>query len=110
MVKKSTSSTTLAILGAGSKKPATRTTKICVICDKPIPANRLEALVLMNTPVSKYTHTKCSTVTKIKGIYLGEVGTSEIMLCDKLYNDSVRSVFRRADAIDEDEDEAKHED
>ena len=104
MSKKTTSSTTLAILGIGSRKPIAKTTKTCVICDKPIPVNRLEALVLMNTPASKYTHTKCSTVTKIKGIYLGEVGTSEIMLCDKLYNDSVRSVFRRADITDEDDD------
>jgi hypothetical protein len=41
-----------------------------------------------------------------QGVYLGEVGTSELLIVDKVYNDSVRSVFRgakkEAEAVEED--------
>ena len=86
------------------KDTTPRTTSLCVVCNKPIPAVRLEALQSLNLPLSKWAHTQCSTVTKVKGVYLGEVGTSQLHLCDKLYNDSVRSVFRSA-ASDNDDDE-----
>ena len=87
-----------AILGRPLKKEVsiTRPTD-CVICFKPIPAARVEALVSMKTDPSRWTHVGCSTTTKIKGIYMGEVGTSEIKLCDKIYSDSVRSVFKKAE-------------
>jgi len=94
-------SSTNSILG-NPKKVVNKIPTHCVVCNKPIPIARLEALQSLNTPLTKYTHTQCSTTTKIKGIYLGEVGTSEIKLCDKVYNDSVRSVFRRAE-VDTDE-------
>lgn len=82
-----------------------RTTSLCVVCNKQIPAARIEALKSLNLPVSKWAHTQCSTVTKVKGLYLGEVGTSTLQICDKVYNDSVRSVFRSADSPTEDKDE-----
>jgi hypothetical protein len=37
----------------------------------------------------------------VKGIYLGEVGTSEMLVCDKVYDDNVRSVFRKAETDQE---------
>ena len=95
-----------AILGNPKKVAESKTPTHCVVCLKAIPAARIEALVSMNTPHFKYTHTQCSTTTKIKGIYLGEAGTSEIKLCDKIYNDSVRSVFRRAEVGADDSDES----
>ena len=100
-------SSTSSILGNPKKVVQKEAPTNCVICNKPITAARIEALISLNTPINKYTHTQCSTTTKIKGIYLGEVGTSEIKLCDKIYNDSVRSVFRRAEVDDDgDEEEA----
>lgn len=87
-----------AILGRPISKEVTiKTPTACVVCSKTIPAARIEALISMDTPLTKFTHVSCSTTTKIKGVYLGENGTSQIMLCDKLYDDSVRSVFRRAE-------------
>ena len=104
--KKGTASVSDILGGAKPKKVQAPEEHIgCVVCLKEIPAARLKALREMNTPLHKYTHTHCSTVTKIKGLYLGEVGTSEIMFCDKIYNDSVRSVFRSSEnKEDEDED------
>ena len=95
-----------ALLGNTTKLKAPKISNKCVICFKEIPAERMEALKSMNTPATRYTHTQCSTTTKVKGLYLGEVGTSQLQLCDKIYNDSVRNVFRRADA-DEDSDDSK---
>ena len=31
-----------------------------------------------------------------QGVYLGEVGTSQLLIVDKVYDDSVRSVFKGA--------------
>jgi hypothetical protein len=100
MVKKSSS--TAAILG-NSKKSASKTH--CIVCLKPIPAERIEALKLLGVPISNWTHVACCTTTKVKGLYMGEVGTSELKLCDKVYNDSVRSVFRRAEVSENESDE-----
>jgi hypothetical protein len=102
MSKKLRSSSAADILGKKAEvKP--KLSNLCMICDKPIPIDRIKALQTLNTPVTNYTHTKCSITTKVKGIYLGEVGTSQIMLCDKIYDDSVRSVFRRAEVDTSDE-------
>ena len=90
------------ILGLGSAKPILKKFD-CSICQKAIQQPRIEALKLMNVLPHNYTHTQCSQVKKIKGVYMGEAGTSEIKLCDVLYNDSVRSVFKRAEAEIEDD-------
>jgi len=95
---------TAAILGGRTTVIARAINNNCVICHKPITAERLKALKLLNLDASRYTHTKCSTVGKIKGIYLGENGTSQLQLCDKVYNDSVRSVLRKSDEPDEEDD------
>ena|SRR5579859_1992221 len=100
MPKKASSSAD--ILGRPNKKEVSNNvTSKCVICFKPITQARIDALISMKTPATKFTHVGCSTTTKIKGIYMGEPGTSEIKLCDKIYDDSVRSVFRKADAEQE---------
>jgi len=94
------------ILGVPKKiNTATNDSSLCSVCDKPIPSARIVALKSLNLPRTLWAHVGCSTVTKTKGVYLGEVGTSELQLCDKIYDDSVRSVFRSADKSDsEDED------
>ena len=102
-----------AILGSSNikhiEKFAGKKTSDCIICSKPIPTERIKALKLLNVPHTNWTHTGCSTTSKIKGVYLGEVGTSQLQLCDKLYNDSVRSVFRKAE-VDPQADDDSEED
>ena len=89
-------------------KPTATFGNKCVVCLKRIPIERVTALKLLGTPRTQWTHVKCSTTGKIKGIYMGEVGTSQLQLCDKVYNDSVRSVFRRTEH-ENDEDSTEHE-
>ena len=103
---KGTSSAEQILGKVATKQPKPKATNICVVCLKTIPAARIEALVSMNTPPNRWTHVTCSTTTKIKGVYMGEVGTSEMKLCDKLYDDNVRSVFRRAEVDSGDGDES----
>lgn len=103
-IKKSKKTVTKAassadILGGGAVKRVVSqdTNDICFVCDKRITLERITALKSLKTPTNRWTHAKCSPTTKVKGIYTGEVGTSKLLVVDKLYNDSVRSVFRGAD-------------
>jgi len=68
----------------------------CVVSGKPIPKERIEALKMLGTPESRWTCVEHALDSPRKGIYLGEVGTSDLLIVDKVYNDSVRSVFRGA--------------
>jgi hypothetical protein len=68
----------------------------CVVSGKPIPKERVEALKMLGLPESRWTCVEHALDVPRKGIYLGEVGTSELLIVDKVYNDSVRSVFRGA--------------
>jgi hypothetical protein len=34
---------------------------------------------------------------KLKGVYAGEHGTSDLILCDRVYDDSVRTKFFESD-------------
>lgn len=66
----------------------------CYVCGKPIPAARISALQMIGTLQSNWTHVGCSQEQKKKGVFMGEVGTSELKIVDKLYNDSVRDMFK----------------
>jgi hypothetical protein len=66
----------------------------CVVSGKVIPEERVEALKMLGTPENRWTCVEHALASPRKGIYLGEVGTSELLIVDKVYNDSVRSVFR----------------
>jgi hypothetical protein len=66
----------------------------CVISGKIIPDERVEALKMLGIPENRWTCVEHSTVKPKKGLYLGEVGTSELLMVDKVYDDSVRSVFK----------------
>lgn len=101
----SKAATAAAILGqAIVSKPASDET-VCIICNKTIPTARIQALKSMNASRDRWTHVQCSTVTKVKGLYFGEVGTSELQFCNKVYNDSVRTVFRSAEVDESDDSE-----
>lgn len=66
----------------------------CVVSGKVIPQERVEALQSLGVPESRWTCVENALPVPRKGIYLGEVGTSELLIVDKVYNDSVRSVFK----------------
>jgi hypothetical protein len=66
----------------------------CVVSGKTIPKERVEALKMLGTPEHRWTCVEHAFNPPRKGIYLGEVGTSELLIVDKVYNDSVRAVFR----------------
>jgi hypothetical protein len=77
----------------------------CVVSGKPIPAERVEALKSLGTPEYMWTCVEHSFVKPKQGLFLGEVGTSELLIVDKVYDDSVRSVFRGAKSSSENEKE-----
>jgi len=81
----------------------------CVISGKIIPEERVEALKMLGIPESRWTCVEHSTVKPKKGLYLGEVGTSELLMVDKVYDDSVRSVFKN-EARNVSNDESSEED
>lgn len=73
-------------------------THLCWDCGKEIPLARVEVLLNdLGIAPDRLTCLKHSNTTKVKGIYLGENGTSDILLCDKVYNDSVRQKFREVE-------------
>lgn len=69
--------------------------RICYVCQVKLTAQRVEALRGLGTPIDSWMCVKCSSnVTSPRlGIYMGEVGTSELKIVDKIYNDSVRDIF-----------------
>ena len=76
----------------------------CYISGEEIPEGRVEFLKESGIPPSLWTTVTQSRVKKKKGIFSGEVGTSELLVVDKVYNDSVMSVFREAGReVNEDE-------
>lgn len=68
----------------------------CVVSGKDIPSERVEALIMLGVPEERWTCVEHAFAAPRKGIYLGENGTSELLIVDKVYNDSVRSVFRNS--------------
>jgi hypothetical protein len=51
---------------------------------------------MLGIPENRWTCVEHALATPRKGIYLGEVGTSQLLIVDKVYDDSVRHVFRGA--------------
>lgn len=80
------------------KKPKNKETHLCPVCNKPIPAGRIEALIMLDKPKHLWTCVLHSTEKKKNGIYMGEAGTSELRIVDKVYQDSVRDIFRKSSA------------
>lgn len=75
----------------------------CAVSGKDIPAERVAALQMLGIPEDKWTCVEHSLVKPKQGIFMGEVGSSEMKVVDKVYNDSVRSVFKNADRETEEE-------
>ncbi len=69
--------------------------KNCIVCNVVLPLKRIDALRGLGTPTNRWMCIQCSekAVTPKLGVFLGEVGTSELKIVDKLYTDSVRDMF-----------------
>ena len=78
----------------------------CWDCNTVIPIERVEFLLESGVKPDQLTCLKHSQTTKIKGVYTGEHGTSDMLLCDRVYDDSVRSKFRESvEPTDKDEED-----
>lgn len=72
----------------------------CYVCSKKIAKARMEALELLGVPINEWCCVTCSQVQKKQGIFLGEVGTSELKLVDRVYDDNIHKIF---DSISQEE-------
>jgi hypothetical protein len=68
------------------------------VCNAQVPAERVEFLLENNKEITCIKH---AAPVALKAIYSGEFGTSDLIFCDKIYNDSVRSKFYDAEVSDE---------
>jgi hypothetical protein len=74
----------------------------CPVCNKLIPQERVEFLLSLN-----YNELYCvdhACARPVKAIYSGENGTSELIFCDRVYNDSVKGKFYDSENIIDPED------
>ena len=78
------------------KKPKVSVQYMCVVCEKPIPPQRVEALKFLGTEENMWACVEHSTTQKVQGIFLQEAGT-DLRVVRKVYNDSVRAVFRSSE-------------
>ena len=69
----------------------------CFVCDCDIPGARVTFLLESGINPEDLTCVKHSVTQKKKAIYEGEAGTSRLIICTKVYNDSVRSKFESAE-------------
>jgi len=65
----------------------------CIVCGQEVPVERVEALGLTEASATCVKH---SVSSRKKGLFAGLVGVSEFLIVDKVYNDSVRGVFKRS--------------
>jgi len=94
----------------GIRKPVKAAEEIepdcCVICNKVLTELRKKALRELRTPVNNWTCVKDSPVKRILGQYMGESGTSEMKLVDRIEETSVRSMFRKSVVPDNSEEDS----
>lgn len=83
----------------------------CVMCDKLISDERVVFLRSSGYNENEFCCTKHSIIKPIKAIYSGEFGTSELIFCDRVDNDSVRTKLLDSEKVEEVEvDELDEED
>ena len=54
----------------------------CSVSGEAISPERVEALQVLGVPESKWTNIKHSQVKKLRGVYAGDDGSSDIVICD----------------------------
>ena len=68
---------------------------LCAISGKKIPKERVEALKMLGTSENLWTCVEHSTTKPRQGVYLGEAGSSQILMVDKVFDDTVRTIFSK---------------
>lgn len=69
----------------------------CYGCQTKLSKDRVDALKLLGTPLDVWSCINCASNKKLKGVYLGEYGTSELIHCSDVYGESLSSIFDIAD-------------
>ena len=54
----------------------------CSVSGEAISPERVEALKVLGVPESKWTNIKHSQVKKLRGVYTGDDGSNDIVICD----------------------------
>lgn len=72
----------------------------CVVCNCEVIPDRVQFLLDNNKEMTCLEH---SHTVKPKALYSGEYGTSELIFCDRVYNDSVRSKLYNAEQTEEED-------
>lgn len=99
--RKKVASTT-DILGKGPivvNKP--EAPKVCFCCNTKLTGARVKALKHLHVAITRWTCVSCANTTTPKklGIFMGEVGTSELKIVDRIDTETVRDIFLEPDAI-----------
>lgn len=75
----------------------------CIVCNCEIIPERVEFLVENNKEMTCLSHAQ---PVKLKAIYSGEHGTSDLIFCDRVYDDSVRTkLYNTEQFVDDEESE-----
>ena len=77
----------------------------CPICKVKIPQERVEFLLELKYNIDDVYCVNHALNRPVKAIYSGEHGTSELIMCDRVYNDSVKHKFYDSERIEEPDDE-----
>lgn len=93
------------VIAAASSKDILGTVEIkaavlpinCFVCDKRLINARVAALKMLGTPTNQWACAGCSTEKKKMGIFMGEVGTSKLLIVDQVYQDTVKSICNSSD-------------
>ena len=54
----------------------------CSVSGEALSPERVEALKVLGVPESKWTNIKHSQVKKLRGVYAGDDGSNDIVICD----------------------------
>lgn len=68
----------------------------CIVCDIEVHPERVAFLLDNNKEITCINH---ALPVSIKAVYSGEHGTSELIFCDRLYDDSLAAKFESAEEI-----------
>jgi hypothetical protein len=61
----------------------------CSVSGEAISPERVEALIVLGVPESKWTNIKHSQVKKLRGVYAGDDGSNDIVICDAVNGGSL---------------------
>lgn len=75
----------------------------CPVCKNEIPQERIAILQELKYNENDFYCVNHAINKSRKAIYSGEHGTSELIMCDKVYNDSVRAKFYDSEVGDNDD-------